>query len=184
MAVTGDFKFLDNDIRNYPKLMRTLDDYQNEFKRILKAEISSGDHIATGKMMNSIETEVVVNGQSLQVILKISDYSRYVEEGRSSGKWPPRDKIENWIVVKGITPRPDSSGKIPTIKSLAFLISRAIGQKGTIKKYGYQGSKMIAQTSEQVNRKYVPLIQNALQEDFDNMFSVQILKSIEEMIKF
>lgn len=183
MAV-GDFKFLDNDIRNYPELMKVLDEYQSEFKRILKAEISSGDHVATGKMLNSIETELFVNEQHLKVILKISDYAKYVEEGRSSGKWPPRDKIENWIVVKGITPRPDSSGKIPTIKSLAFLISRAIGQKGTIKKYGYKGSKMIAQTSEQVNRKYVPLIQNALQEDFDNMFSVQILKSIEEMIKF
>lgn len=184
MAVTGDFKFLDNDIRNYPELMKVLDEYQSEFKRILKAEISSGDHVATGKMLNSIETELVINQQSLKVILKISDYARYVEEGRKPGKRPPIAPIELWIQSKGITPYPDKNGKIPTIKSLAYLISRSIGEKGTIKKYKYQGSKMIAQTSEQVNEHYLPLIKQALQKDFDNMFSIQILKEIDSMLKF
>ena len=49
-----------------------------------------------------------------------------MQVGRSSGNRPPFLAIKDWIEAKGITD-PDR-----TVDQLAFLISRAIGEKGTL----------------------------------------------------
>lgn len=52
-------------------------------------------------------------------------YIYYLLFGRKPGKKPPRDVIVKWIQDKGI------QSNIP-IQSLAFLIQRAIGERGTL----------------------------------------------------
>lgn len=52
-------------------------------------------------------------------------YIYYVENGRKPGKRPPTKPIEKWIVDKGLILRDIS------VKSLAYLIARKIGEEGT-----------------------------------------------------
>ena len=47
----------------------------------------------------------------------------------NSTKMPPPNKLDKWIVRKGIAPR-DKSGKFISRKSLQFLIARSIFNKG------------------------------------------------------
>ena len=50
--------------------------------------------------------------------------------GRKGGKFPNLLAIEQWIVDKGIVPRPDKNGKSVSTKSLAFLIGRKLKERG------------------------------------------------------
>lgn len=43
-----------------------------------------------------------------------------------------RDRIQFWIEEKGIQPKPDANGNIPSIESLSFMIARSIHKKGTL----------------------------------------------------
>ncbi len=98
-------------------------------ERELKSEIMTkkvtrfGAVNASGKLAKSIRFEADKNG----VRVFANDYFYYLENGRKPGKRPPRNVIKEWLQVKGIKPQ----GKI-TLDSLAFLIQRKIGEKGTI----------------------------------------------------
>lgn len=54
------------------------------------------------------------------------NYALAVERGAGPGGSPPRQTLEDWIRVKGITPRENT-----TLRGLAFLIGRSIRRKGT-----------------------------------------------------
>ncbi len=43
-----------------------------------------------------------------------------------------KERIQFWIEEKGIQPKPDANGNIPSIESLAFMITRSIHKKGTL----------------------------------------------------
>lgn len=62
-----------------------------------------------------------------------ASYTEQLINGRSPGKQPPRQDIEQWIISKGIQPL---NAKM-SISSLAFLIARKIAREGT--KYFKQG---------------------------------------------
>lgn len=83
---------------------------------------------ASGALYNSIRYEV----KDEKLTVYGLDYAYYLQHGRKKGKKPPRDVIRKWIDVKGIQPKPDKNGKPISKDSLAFLIQRAIGEKGTL----------------------------------------------------
>ena len=56
-------------------------------------------------------------------------YWKYIEYGRRPGKFPPPNKILDWVKIKPVIPRPVNGIK-PTEKQLAFLISRKIARDG------------------------------------------------------
>lgn len=78
---------------------------------------------ASGKSAASVRYEVTEEG------LKVygAGHIFVLETGRKPGKWPSIQVIKDWIEAKPIIPR----DKIST-NSLAFLIARAIGRKGTL----------------------------------------------------
>lgn len=84
---------------------------------------------ATGNLQN-FQTHITLNDTTLSVSFELEDYWKYVEYGRTPGKQPPIDKIEEWIRVKPIVPDP-INGKIPDTRQLAYLIARKIGREGT-----------------------------------------------------
>lgn len=43
-----------------------------------------------------------------------------------------QDRIRFWIEEKGIQPKPDANGNIPSVESLSFMIARSIHKKGTL----------------------------------------------------
>lgn len=97
-----------------------------------KAAIST--QIASGNLERSIVYRVQGSNDEYHIYINLAAYYIYLEQGRRPGKMPPIDAIVKWIRVKKITPYPYRlpSGKsvIPSERSLAFLIARAIGRRG------------------------------------------------------
>lgn len=82
------------------------------------------------KLAGTAEYRVDVDGYSFEVVLRLQDYWKYVEND-TRPHWPPREAFRNWIDVKPVLPRPMANGKLPTRNQLAYLISRKISRKGT-----------------------------------------------------
>ena len=114
----------------FDNLQQVLEEYGNVIAEQYKSNLKANGHKATGNLINSITSHITVNGNEYAIELTLEDYYKYVEEGRRPGKFPPVDKILQWIKVKHILPTP-INGKLPTEKQLAFLISRKIAEKGT-----------------------------------------------------
>lgn len=114
------------------KVMDVLDRYGELIVNNYKQQLTNS--IATGNLRNSIKYNVTAGDYTYQIQISLLNYFIYIENGRRPGKRPPIDAILNWVRVKNIIPTPMTlkSGKsiIPTQRSLAFLISRKIGEEG------------------------------------------------------
>lgn len=80
-----------------------------------------GASIATGKLLDSIRYEATNEGLKVYAL----DYIYYLEKGRKPGKRPPVAALIPWVQARGLA----SNEK--EVKSIAFLIARKIGEKGT-----------------------------------------------------
>lgn len=153
-------------------LEQCLMDYCNDVKRLYTQNLEADGRRATGNLINSIDVNVNALGLDLVVTISVLDYWQYTENGRGAGKWPPRDKILEWVRVKGLPTRENSGyGGLPTEQQLAFLIQRKIGREG------YQGKPSLANTMEELNSIYKEKFQLAIQQDF-NIFGQGILDNI------
>lgn len=147
--------------------LATLNEYAEKARELYKRKLTDKGINASYKLLNSVETTVKRGDDTFTVTINLEDYWYYVENGRGPGKFPPIDKILEWIRVKPITPYSDSRGRLPTEEQLAFLISRKIAEQGT------EGRKVLAETVEELNNYYLPLLQKALDDDFAR-FSYEI----------
>lgn len=92
-------------------------------------------------LYDSLKGNVKVSKNSFELGIEMEEYGHYQDKGVSgkkvkyntpysySTKMPPPNKLDKWIVRKGIAPR-DKSGKFISRKSLQFLIARSIFNKG------------------------------------------------------
>lgn len=149
------------------EFLATLNEYAEKAEELYKRKLTDKGINASYKLLNSVETVVRRNDDTFTVTINLEDYWYYVENGRGPGRFPPVSKILEWIRVKPITPYSDSRGRLPTEESLAFLISRKIAEQGT------EGRKVLAETVEELNNYYLPLLQQALDSDFAR-FSYEI----------
>ena len=124
------------------EFLATLDEYAERAKELYKRKLTDKGINASYKLL-------------------------YVENGRGPGKFPPIDKILEWIRVKPVIPYTDSRGRLPTEEQLAFLIARKIAEQGT------EGRNVLFETVDELNRYYLPLLQKALDDDFAR-FSYEI----------
>jgi len=83
---------------------------------------------ASGALYDSIRYEATEDSLKVYAL----DYIYYLVHGRKAGKKPPRAVIRKWIDDKGILPQADANGRAVSKDSLAFLIQRKIGDKGTL----------------------------------------------------
>jgi hypothetical protein len=100
---------------------------------MIKMDIVKRYHELGMKASGQFEQEAETVKEGKKYFIKGSDYSGVLVKGRKPGTMPPIQQIENWIKAKGIKPIEDNI----SISSLAFLIARAIKEKGT--KYYQQG---------------------------------------------
>lgn len=147
--------------------LSTLEEYAEKSKELYKRKLTEKDINASYKLLNSVETVVRRNDDTFTVTINLEDYWYYVENGRKAGRFPPIDKILEWIRVKPVIPYSDSRGRIPTEESLAFLIARKIAEQGT------EGRNVLFETVDELNRYYLPKLQQALDRDFAR-FSYEI----------
>lgn len=135
------------------------------YKKQLEEQGTNASHT----LANTATYEIAVVGSNtttkhFQVLFNLQDYYIFVENGRKSGKFPPIDKIAEWIQVKPIIPHADSKGRIPSVKQLAFLISRKIANEGT------QPQHVLAHALENANQivdAMVNRISELIQKDID-----------------
>jgi len=118
---------------------------------------------ASGQLHDSIRYEVTNNGETLRVFGE--DYIYYLQHGRKNGKRPPKKVIREWIDAKGIVP--DGISK----DSLAFLIQRKIGEKGTTI-FEQGGSDLV---SDIVTDEMVVALKEKLQNDLIALFKSEIV---------
>ena len=156
------------------EFLSTLDEYAEKAKELYKRKLTDKGINASYKLLNSVETTVKRNDDEFTVTINLEDYWYYVENGRKAGKFPPVSKILDWIRCKNIIPYSDSRGRLPTEEQLAFLIARKIAEQGT------EGRKVLYETVDELNRYYLPKLQQALDRDF-NRFSYEIVSYVSSI---
>lgn len=102
-----------------------LSQFLEAIKQDVIAEQQRQNKIASGESIRSYE--VVTEGNELYTVgqLKASNYWDFIENGRGPGKFPPLERIQQWIKEKGI------ESDLRKIKSLAYVIGKKIAEKGT-----------------------------------------------------
>lgn len=150
-----------SELIKFPKLANVLYEFAVEVRNLYQDNLILNNRIASGNLLNNIEFKFKTSDLNYSVIFSMEDYWWYVENGRKAGKWPPIDKILDWIKIKPILPYPDDDGNLPTPKQLAFLIARKIGEEGT------QGTGDLSYSIETVFERYRQRIYEAIYSDVD-----------------
>jgi len=119
-------------------LTAALDEAVQFLRREIKLRTPQGVSGAGGGLLASIQGDVILRGSTLArgVIDSNSQYGLVVEKGRRAGAaMPPREELVDWIAQKfGVDE--DQARK------LSWPVAKAIAQKGTIKRFGYDGAHM------------------------------------------
>ena len=108
---------METDTLKFENLELALNKFMSEFVANYKNLLLQDDKKASGNLIKSIK-ELEIEFETNKYVGQISllDYWKYVEYGRrAGGKFPPRDKILNWIRIKPVIPRPINGIK-PTEK--------------------------------------------------------------------
>lgn len=120
------------------------------------------------RLIDTITTQVTVDGKTFTASLNMNHYWKYLEEGIApAGKfnnpgWKSFPFILRWVEIKPVIPRPDSKGRIPSPKSLAYLIVRKrnlVGDPGT---HGFEKAR------DAILPTYYERIKEALTQDIGN----------------
>jgi hypothetical protein len=122
---------------------------------------------ASKKLYKSIEGDVEVFPNSIQILFTMNEYGFFQDKGVSgtqkkyktpfsyTNKMPPPKAFDKWIMRKGIAPR-DKNGKFISRKSLSFLIARSIFKKGIKPSLFFTKpfEKAIKRMPEEITRAY------------------------------
>lgn len=124
-------------------LREVLQQYGDYFIQLAKDDLQANRTNASYTLSDTMRTIVNIFDDRMEVDIELQDYWYYVEHGRRPGKFPPVNKIKDWIRVKPVTPYADSKGRIPTVDQLAFLIGRKISKEGTDPQPFFEKNKKI-----------------------------------------
>lgn len=141
-----------------------LEQYAQQLVAQYRENLTQGKRNASSKLADTVRAEVKVEETVISVELTLQDYWYYVDHGRKAGKMPPISKIEEWIKVKPIIPRPfgKSQKQLPSPRSLAYLIARKIGREGT------KGTHDLRNASDMTYNTFKARLEQAIAEDVGN----------------
>ena len=115
----------------WTNLQRVLGEYGEALRNEYQDNLIRDNKIASGKLLNSVEYEIQFDDRAIWLQFRMEDYYKWVENGRAPGRFPPPDKILEWIKIKPVIPDDRTgTGKLPTEKQLSFLIGRKIAEQG------------------------------------------------------
>lgn len=164
---------MEDELLTFTNTLAVLNELAEDVKAVYAGEMVKSGHptrMGHDRLTDTITTKVTANGKEFEVSLNMNKYWQYLEYG-TPPHWPPRNAILEWIRIKPVIPRPDSSGRIPTPNQLAFLIARAMAGKSPNQKNlknpqgGTKGTHNLEKTKETVIPYYIPKIEEALQQD-------------------
>lgn len=134
--------------------------------------VQSGHYTTNYGLIDSVHTDIEVNGMGYNVTMTLNDYWKWVEND-TRPHFPPPDKILEWIKVKPIIPRPTALGHKPTEKQLAYLIGRKIYNEGT------EGTHDLEKTKDALIPFYEQKLKEALRNDMKNYIVSMVKGGIE-----
>ena len=97
------------------------------YKRILAEEIKRQLNKPNSNLSKSIQGRKLRGEDGFGIYM--NEYGLNVNQGRSAGKFPPPNKIEDWVRKNSSNLKLKDS-KPSTIRKVGFLIGRSISQKG------------------------------------------------------
>lgn len=157
---------------SFENLQRVLAEYGEAIRNEYYNNLVDSDRWASGNLLNSIEFEVIRDGNTFKVNLNLAHYWKYLEDG-TRPHFPPVSAIQKWVEIKPVLPRPLSNGKLPTTKQLAFLIARKISREGT------EGSHDLQKSSQTISEQYRDKIIAAFTQDVQDAmdgYSIEFFK--------
>ena len=164
------------DIINWTNLKAALDAYAAEVEEILKEKITAGDHIASHKLINTLEYQVDIGGGAVSVSLSFENYLKYLDLG-TKPHFPPIGNgddgtgILSWVRAKKLVQKAKTyDGKLPTEKQLAYLIARKISKVGT------EPTHIMTDAIEEVNARYELIIGDAIEKDLDEGINAILIR--------
>jgi hypothetical protein len=119
----------------YRKTVKALNNSMELIAKSLKSRLEENFSDASGDLGNSITVSANKSNNSLEVNISMLDYWEALDKGRKPGKQPPINKIKEWLTYPNPRAKLGLEGvsnvNIAEVNSLAFLIARKIGKKGT-----------------------------------------------------
>ena len=159
----------------WTRLTEVLNEFADAFIQNARNNLEANQSNASYNLYNSFEKVIEVGEDYFKVSISLADYWQYLENGRGPGKFPPVDKIKEWIEVKPINPTPLSNGKTPSVEQLSFLISRKIANEGTEAQPFFEPAK------EQTIREFEDKINQAIEEDVSNFILELVEKEMRDI---
>lgn len=145
----------------------------NSFGRLLveeyKDSLIRNEVNASDKLFKSVKYLFKSDNRYLEIDLELENYYWYVENGRKTGKFPPIQKIEDWIKIKPVLPYRDKNGKLPTLNQLTYLIGRKIKEKGI------QGKHLLQKSVDEIYKEIEDRLVDALAEDLHKAVEIELL---------
>lgn len=155
------------DLIEFSNTRRVLEEYAVEFRNTYQDNLIRSDRIASGELLNTVESRVVVGNAVLEVQLTLAEYWKWVEND-TRPHWAPASAILRWVRIKPVLPRPDKTGRLPSPEQLAYLINRHIAQFGT------RGSHDLEKTKAAVNPSFKARLEEALALDVSESVALMI----------
>lgn len=159
----------------WTRLTEVLNEFADAFIQNARNNLDANQSNASYNLYNSFEKVIEVGEDYFKVSISLTDYWQYLENGRGPGKFPPVDKIKEWIEVKPVNPTPLSNGKTPSVEQLSFLIGRKIANEGT------EGKPFFEPAKEQTIREFEDKINQAIEEDVSNFILELVEKEMRDI---
>lgn len=159
----------------WTRLTEVLNEFADAFIQNARNNLEANQSNASYNLYNSFEKVIEVGEDYFKVSISLADYWQFLENGRGPGKFPPVDKIKEWIEVKPVNPTPLSNGKTPSVEQLSFLISRKIANEGT------EGKPFFEPAKEQTIREFEDKINQAIEEDVSNFILSRVEKEMRNI---
>lgn len=152
---------------DFKNLQVTLAQFIQDLIQTYKSLLIRDGKKASGNLIKSIRPlDIEYSNKQMTLSISLASYWKYVENGRRPGKFPPMNKILEWIKIKPVIPRPMNGLKPPTEPQLAFLIARKIARDGI--KPGNQFEEALKLTWT----KWKQNISNAISEDLNQAINI------------
>lgn len=158
------------------KIEQLLKDEAEQLIAEIRSLIISTGANASGKTSRSLESITKVSKNKYSLLIQGSGSFNYIERGRgptkrSGGKGKLKSIILQWVDDKGIIP-----DKGMTKDTLAFLITRAIHQRGTL--FNFLNEVREIQSAVLVDKRLESLYTN-----FGNLITTQVADELISKIK-
>jgi len=148
------------------KTNKALRDAMEAIALKLRKNLAEKNAFASGNLEESIDINFKKASKGLEYNITMLDYWEFVDKGRKPGKRPPTSSIEKWLSYPNVRDKirgGQNDKPIDNIQSLAYIIAKKIGDKGT------KGTDFFTDlvNSRQVNQDLPKAIGDAMFEDLD-----------------